>query len=160
MTVGQAVCQLLCRCTQSTLVLSCVCWIVPIATCTLSKELVGVHVWNAPDQWYNRRTAPCQAKCKNRAPRSCILIFTILLVSVDCYFLRFSECFPVISGLCIAVQYRVCYCFSTIFWVWPVGSLQLSFSMAQTSSYVTAPDQSKVVLQVRAMCRASSNILQ
>ena len=63
MTVGQAVCQLLCRYTQSTLAASCVCWIVPIVTCTLSKELVGVHVRNAPDQWYNWRTAPCQAKC-------------------------------------------------------------------------------------------------
>ena len=33
------------------------------------------------------------------------------------FFLRFSGCFPVISGFCIAVQYRICYCFSTIFWV-------------------------------------------
>jgi len=98
MTVGQAVCQLLCRYTQSTLAVSCVCWIVPIATCTLSKELVAVHVWNAPDQWY-----------------------TILLVWVDCCFLRFSECFPVISGFCIAVHYRVYYCFSTIFWVLASG---------------------------------------
>jgi len=32
--------------------------------------------------------------------------------------------------------------------------------MAQTSSYVTASDQIKVVLQIRAMCRASSSILQ
>ena len=98
MTVGQAACQLLCRYTHSTLTASCVCWIVPIATCTLSKELVSVHVWNAPNPWY-----------------------TILFVSVDCCFLRFSECFPVISGFCIAVQYRVCYCFSTIFWVLASG---------------------------------------
>jgi len=39
-----------------------------------------------------------------------------------------------------------------------VGSLQLSFPLAQSSSYVTAPDQNKVVLQIRAMCRASSSI--
>jgi len=32
--------------------------------------------------------------------------------------------------------------------------------MAKTSSYVTAPDQSKVVLQIRAIRMASSNILQ
>ena len=25
---------------------------------TLSKKLVAVHVWNAPDQWHNWRTAP------------------------------------------------------------------------------------------------------
>jgi len=41
---------------------------------TLSKEVVTVHVWNAPDQWHNWRVAgvctafPCQAKCKNPAP--------------------------------------------------------------------------------------------
>jgi len=58
MTVGQAACQLLCRDTHSTLAASCVCWIVPIATCTLSKELVAVHVWNAPGQWHNWRTPP------------------------------------------------------------------------------------------------------
>ena len=37
-----------------------------------------------------------------------------------------------------------------------MGSPQLSFSVAQTSSYVIAPDQNKVVLQIRVMCRASS----
>jgi len=37
------------------------------------------------------------------------------------FFLRFSECFPVISGFCIAVQYRIFYCFSTIFWVLASG---------------------------------------
>jgi len=41
-----------------------------------------------------------------------------------------------------------------------VSSLQLSIPLAQSSSYVTAPDQSKVVLQIRAMCRATSSILQ
>ena len=34
-----------------------------------------------------------------------------------------------------------------------MGSLQVSFHLVQTSSYGTAPDQSKVVLQIRAMCR-------
>jgi len=41
---------------------------------TLSKEVVAVHVWNAPNQWHNWRVAggrtafPCQVKCKNPAP--------------------------------------------------------------------------------------------
>jgi len=40
---------------------------------TLSKELMAVHVWNAPDLRHNWRVAgvptpPCQAKCKKRAP--------------------------------------------------------------------------------------------
>jgi len=43
-----------------------------------------------------------------------ILVFTILLISVDCCLFRFSECFPVISGFCTVVQYRICYCFSII----------------------------------------------
>ena len=34
-----------------------------------------------------------------------------------------------------------------------MGSLQLSFTLAQTSSYVTAPDQSKIVLQIRPIAR-------
>ena len=46
---------------------------------------------------------------------------TILLVSVDCCFLCFSKCFPVISGFCVAVQYQICYCFPTFFWVMPSG---------------------------------------
>ena len=75
-------------------------------------------------------------------------------------FCVFRSVFRYIEVLCRAVQYQICYCFWTIFWVLSVGSLQLSFLLAQTSSYVTAPDQSKVVLEIRAMRRASSNILQ
>ena len=41
MTVGQAACQLLCRYTHITLVASCVCWIVPIATCDSIKRTCG-----------------------------------------------------------------------------------------------------------------------
>jgi len=41
MTVGQAACQLLCRCTQSTLAASRVCWIVPIVTCGSIKRTCG-----------------------------------------------------------------------------------------------------------------------
>ena len=84
------------------------------------------------------------------------------------FFLRFWECFPVISGFSIAVQYRVYYRFSTIFWVLASGHPSAKFP----PSYVTAPDQSKVCkpwsrpaeaskqLQIRAMRRASSSVLQ
>jgi len=41
MTVGQAACQLLCRHAQSPLAASCVCWIVPIATCDSIKRTCG-----------------------------------------------------------------------------------------------------------------------
>ena len=42
---------------------------------SLSKELVAVHVWNAPDQWHNWRTAPpppplAKLNVKNGPPRS------------------------------------------------------------------------------------------
>ena len=89
----------------------------------LSKEVSAVHVWNAPDQWHNWRMAgvrtafPCKLSLKT-GPLLCLYIgiyysFGSGLLS----FLRFSECFPVISGFCIAVQYRICYCFLSIFWV-------------------------------------------
>jgi len=64
------------------------------------------------------------------------------------------------SGFCIGVQYRIFYCFSTIFRVLASGLLSAKFPLAQTSSYVTAPDRSKVVLQIRDMCSASSSIVQ
>jgi len=51
-------------------------------------------------------------------------------------------------------------CLSTIFWVLTSGIPSANFPLAQTSSYVTAPGQRKVVLQIRAMCSASSSILQ
>jgi len=41
----------------------------------------------------------------------CILVFTIVLNSADCCFFAFFGCFPVISGFCIAIQYRIRYCF-------------------------------------------------
>jgi len=73
MTVGQGACQLLCRYLKHT---GCVLHLLNRTDCyvvTLSKELVAVHVWNAPDQWHNwrvagARTAPCQATCKNLVP--------------------------------------------------------------------------------------------
>ena len=84
MTVGQAACQLLCRHNQSTLSTSCVCWIVPIATCDSIKRTCGCSCLKSPDQWHSWRVArvtdgwhqwhnwrvsgPCQTKCKNRAP--------------------------------------------------------------------------------------------
>ena len=89
---------------------------------TLSKELVGVHVWNAPDQWDNWRaagvratTTPVKLNVKTGPLLSLHLVFSILLVSVDCCFLRFSECFPVISCFCIAVQIPVLLLFLNYF---------------------------------------------
>jgi len=99
MMVGQAACQLLCRYTQSTLAASCVYWIVPIVMCDPSKELVAVHVWNAPDQWHDWRVAgvrispPVKLNAKPGPDLGCILVFTILLVPVDCCFFTFFGMF-------------------------------------------------------------------
>ena len=85
---------------------------------TLSKEVLAVHVWNAPNQWHNWRVAgvrtasPCQGKCKNRAP-------TYLYIGIY-YSFGFSRLL-FFCGFCIAVKYRICYCFSTIFWVLACG---------------------------------------
>ena len=101
---------------------------------TLSKEFVAVHVWNALDQWHNWRVAEVRtspsAKLNAKTGPLPSLYFGIyiLLVSVDCCFLRFSECFTVISGFCIAIQHRICCCFSTILWVLASGLSSSMFS--------------------------------
>jgi len=121
---------------------------------TLSKELVAVHVWNAPDQWHNWRTSPlAKLNVKSGPLRS---LYFGIYYSFGFSRLLFFAFLGVFSGLCIAVQYRVCYRFSTIFWVLASGLPSAKFP----PSYVTAPDQSKGELQIRAMCRASSSILQ
>jgi len=48
-TVGQVACQLLCRYTQSRLAAFAKSY--RLLRVTLLKELVAVHVGNAPDQW-------------------------------------------------------------------------------------------------------------
>ena len=59
----------------------------------LSKQLVVVHVWDAPDQWHNWRVAgvrtdpPAKLNVKTGPLPSFILEFTVLLVAVDCCFL-------------------------------------------------------------------------
>ena len=58
MTVGQVACQLLCRYIHSTLAASAFAESYRFRRVTLLKELVAVHVWNAPDQWHNWQTAP------------------------------------------------------------------------------------------------------
>ena len=67
---------------------------------TLSKKLVAVHVWNAPDQWHNWRVAgvrtpPAKINVKTGPlpTVACILVFIILLVSVDCCFFVFRSVF-------------------------------------------------------------------
>ena len=100
---------------------------------TLSKELVAVHVWNAPDQWHNWRVARVRsAPTPSKRPPPLLNVNTGRLPSLyfgiyysfgfsRLFFLRFAECFLVISSFCITVQCRICYCFSTIFWVLASG---------------------------------------
>ena len=134
---------------------------------TLPKELAGVHVCNASDRWHNwrvagvRATTPVKLNVKTGPLPSLHLVLIFLGFQSIVVFLRFSECFPVISCFCIAVQIPDLL-FSQLF------SKTLSVSqwapVSQVSPcsnlYVTAPDQSKVELQIIDMCRASSSILQ
>ena len=55
------------------------------------------------------------------------------------FFFAFRSVFPVISGFCITVQYRICYCFLTIFWVLASGLLSAKFLPGLN---LTASDQS------------------
>ena len=96
---------------------------------TLSKELVAVHVWKAPDQWHKWRVAGMRTAAPHKlnvktGPWPLPNLYFGIYYSFGfsrCCSLRFSVCFPVISGFCIAVQYRICYCFSSIFWVLASG---------------------------------------
>jgi len=131
---------------------------------TLSKDLVAVHVWNAPDQWHNWRLAgvrtPSPVKLNEKTgplPSLYIGIYYSFGFS-RLLFYAFLECFPVTSGFCTAVQYWICYSFSTIFWVLTSGLHSAKFPTGL--NLWLRQCTCKVVLQIRAMCRASSSILQ
>ena len=131
----------------------CVCWIVPTVTfdsikrtcvcsclkCTWSvASLTGGRGANRhhPHAKRNVKTGPLPS------------LYFGICYSFDfsrLFFLRFSDCFPVISGFRIAVQYRICYCFSTIFWVLASGLPSAKFL---PGSNLTASDQS-----LRLYCR-------
>jgi len=69
-TVDQAACQLLCRCTQSTL--PAFAELYRLLRVTLSKELAAVMfemhlISGITDGWQVCELPPCQAKCKIRA---------------------------------------------------------------------------------------------
>ena len=106
-----------------------------------------------------RTAPPYQAKCKNQTPTS---LYFGIYYSFGFSSLLFSYFFGVFSGdsgflfsrslpdLLLFLNYFL-----------SVSQFpSAKYPMAQNSSYVTAPDQSKVVLQIRAMCRATSSILQ
>jgi len=130
----------------------------------LSKELAAVHVWNAPDQWHNWRVAvtitPVKLNVKTGPLPSLYFGIYYSFGFSRLLFFTFFWVFSADFGFCIAVQYKIYYCFSTITWVLASGLPSAKFPLAQTSSYVTAPDQSKVALHIRDMYRASSSILQ
>jgi len=142
----------LCRYTQAHWLRSAFTESYRLLRLTLPKELVDAYVWNAPDQWHHWRvagvrTAPPPAKRNVKTGPLPSLYFGICY-SFDfsrLFFLCFSDCFPVISGFRIAVQYRICHCFSTIFWVLASGLLSAKLL---PGSNLTASDQS-----LRLYCR-------
>ena len=87
----------------------------------LSTELVAVHVWNAPDQWHNWRVAggtnrPPVKLNVNTGPLHSLYfgIYYSFGFSRLLFFGVFRSVFRWFRFF-IAIQYRICYCFSTIF---------------------------------------------
>ena len=119
--VGQAACKLLCRYTHS----SWVCWIYRTdCDVWLLSRTCGCSCLKCT--WSVSSLTNCPAplaklNVKTRPLRSLDLGIYYLFGFSRLLFFAFSECFLVILGFCIAVEYRVRYCFSTIFWVLASG---------------------------------------
>jgi len=68
------------------------------------------------DGWQGCEPAPAKLNVKTGPlPSLYFGIYYSFRFSRLLFFLHFSECFPVISGFCIAVQCRIYCCFSNIF---------------------------------------------
>jgi len=65
---------------------------------TLPKELVAVHVWNAPDQWHNWRTAPAPLAKLNIKTGSLRSLYFGIYYSFGFSRLLFFAFFGVFSG--------------------------------------------------------------
>ena len=135
---------------------------------TLSKELVAIHVWSAPSHWNNWRwqawkpLPPVNLNAKTGSSyllfwHYCFgfsrLLFFCVFRSVFRWFRVFA--LPFNTGFAIFFQLFSECC--------PVGFLELSFRLVQTSSYVTALDQSLTLCcgwELWSMCRVTSSILQ
>jgi len=124
MTFGQATCQLFCRYSQSTLAVSCVCWIVPTVTCDSIKKTCGCSCLKCTDLWHNWWVAgvltalPPKLNVKTGLLPSLYFGIYYSFRFSTCCLLRFSECFLVISGFWIAVKNRICYSFSIVVSQW------------------------------------------
>ena len=72
------------------------------------------------DEWQGCEPPPPLAKLNvntGPVPSLCFGIYYSFGFSRLLLFSCFSGFIPMISCICIAVQYRICYCFSTIFWI-------------------------------------------
>jgi len=85
-----------------------------------AKELVTVRVWNAPDKWRNWRGQGCEVPPgklilykTGPSPSLYFGIYYSFGFQQVVVFLRFSECFPVISDFSVAIHIRIHYYFST-----------------------------------------------
>ena len=98
---------------------------------TLSKELVAVHVWNAPNYWHNWlvagvKTAPPPAKLNVKTGPLPSLYFRSYY-SFGFSRLLFFGTFSSVFVFLIAFKYRIYCCFSTIFWVLACGLPSVKF---------------------------------
>jgi len=111
------------------------------------------------DGWQGCESTPVKQNVMTGPYLACFLVFSILLISVDNCFCVFRSVFRYIQVLYSRSIPDLLF-FSTMFWVLATGIPSAKFPLAQTSSCAIAPDQSKVVLQMRDMCGTSSSILQ
>jgi len=129
LTVGQTACQLLHRYTQTTvcflLLLNCTNCYVWLHQKKLWLFMFEIHlIIGITDGWQGcEPPSPVKLNVKTGPFLACISAWSIYYSFgfSRLSFFRFSEYFPVISGFCIAVQYWIFNCFSTIFWVLGCG---------------------------------------
>jgi len=129
---------------------------------TLSEELVDVYGWNAPDQWHNWPVAgmrneppPCQTKWKTGLQPSA---FAILLISIECCLFAFHRLFSSDFGFLCSRSIPNLLLFLHYFL--GVGQRALFSQVSPWLKPYCIWSKLEVVLQIRAMCRATSNILQ
>jgi len=73
------------------------------------------------DGWQGWEPTRCQVKNVKTGPLLSLYFGIYYSFAFSRLLFFVFLCFPVISRFCIAVQYRICYCFSTILWVLASG---------------------------------------
>ena len=140
----------------------CVCWIVPIVTFDSIKRTCGclfeMHLISGITDGCEPHRPPAKRNVKTRPLPSCILVFAILLISVDCCFFAFFGVFSSDFGFLYSRSIP-----NLLFFLHYFLSVGQWVPFSQVSPWLKPYcvwSKLKVVLQMKAMCRATSIILQ